>query len=186
MGSSEFLAKHTRQFLSRGTNIPVVQLAMDPKSLDCMLVTDKGCSVYADRPWACRMFPLDLGSKDGEFRIMASKERCMGLLESATGTIGEWVDGQGIAPFLQMEREFNSVMPAGFVPGSPLPEGLGKILFLAYDLDRFVEIVKDPRFQTFYEVDDEMLRGAFEDDEQLLRLAFRYIRNQMDELYQVV
>jgi hypothetical protein len=186
MGSSEFLARHTQQFLARRTNIPVVQLAMDSKTLDCKLVTKTGCSVYEDRPWACRMFPLDLGTKRGEFRIMAPKERCLGLHESATGTVGEWLDGQGVDPFLLMEQEFNSVMPAGFVPGSPLPEGLGKLLFLAYDLDRFLEILKDPHFQKFYEVDDEMLRNALEDDEQLLRLAFRYIRSQMEELYQVV
>jgi hypothetical protein len=117
---------------------------------------------------------------------MAPKERCLGLHEPANGTVGKWLDGQGVDPFLLMEQEFNSVMPSGFVPGSPLPEGLGKLLFLAYDLDRFVEILKDPRLLTFYEVDEEMLRNALEDDEQLLRLAFRYIRSQMEELYQVV
>lgn len=186
MGSSEFLARYTLHFLAKGTNIPVVQLAMDSKSLDCKLVTNAGCSVYLDRPWACRMFPLDLGPKEGEYRVMASQERCLGLRESATGTVGEWLDGQGVAPFLEMEREFDSVMPAGFVPGSPLPEALGKLLFLAYDLDRFAQIIKDPRLQRFYEVDEEMIRGALENDEQLLRLAFRYIRSQLEELYQVV
>ena len=36
-------------------------------------------------------------------------------------------------------------------------EGLGRVLFMAYDLDRFAELLKDSRFLMFHEVDEEML-----------------------------
>jgi hypothetical protein len=71
----------------------------------------------------------------------------------------------------------------GFQPGSNLGAALGKLLFLAYDLDRFAELLEDIHFRTFYEIDEAMLRQRQTDDEALLRLAFRYIRSQMDELY---
>jgi hypothetical protein len=85
-----------------------------------------------------------------------------------------------------MDREFQSVVPERFKPGAPMNEGLGRVLFIAYDLDRFAELLKDGRFLMFHEVDDEMVSLAREDMKELLRLAFRYIRAQMDELYQIV
>ena len=101
IGSSEFLSKYTRSFLAKAANIPVVQLAMDPQSLFCPFVTQDGCRVYANRPWACRMFPLDLSSTDGQFRLITGKDRCKGLFESPKGTVRDWLQAQGV---LNMRR----------------------------------------------------------------------------------
>lgn len=183
IGSAEFLAKYTRHFLARVTHIPVVQLEMDPNTLRCKLVTEDGCSVYEDRPWACRMFPLDLTTKEGEFSIIAAKERCFGLMEPSTQTVDEWLSNQAIAPYMEMERAFHFVMPEKFQPGAKMEEGLGRLIFLAYDLDRFAQLLDDSRFRKFYGIDDEMLQAVKAEDVALLRLAFRYIRSQLDELY---
>jgi uncharacterized protein len=185
-GSSEFLAKYTRSFLAKTVNIPVVQLMMDPATLACPFVSEEGCTVYNDRPWACRMFPLDLSSKDGEFRLIAGRERCKGLLERSMKTAGEWLDGQGVARYAEMDTEFHFVMPKRFVPGAPMNEGLGRVLFMAYDLDRFADLMKEGGILKYYEIDEGTLARAAEDGEELLKLAFRYIRAQMEELYQVV
>lgn len=185
LSSGEVLAKYTRNFLARTTNIPVVQLLMDPDTLCCQLVTDEGCTVYGDRPWACRMYPLDLASKEGEYTTIVGRDRCLGLTEPSRCTVGDWLKGQGVEEYVEMERAYHSVMPERFKPGAPMESGLGKLLFLAYDLDRFAELLKDSRFRKFYDVDEETLRQAEEDDEALLRLAFRYIRSQLEELYPV-
>ena len=126
LSSGDFLARHTRNFLARVTNIPVVQLAMHPDTLSCPFVRDNGCSVYDNRPWACRMFPLDLASADNEYRTIAQKDRCLGLLESTTRTVGEWLETQDVAPFMEMERAYQAVMPAAFKPGAPMDAGLGQ------------------------------------------------------------
>lgn len=186
MGSGEFLAKYTRYFLAKVTHIPVVQLAMDPDTLYCRLVRENGCSVYQDRPWACRMYPLDLGSEEGSYCMVAgSGARCLGLSESRTQTVSEWLESQGVEAYTEMEHVFHSVMPPNFKPGQRLEAGLGKILFLAYDLDRFAEMLNDKHFQNLYGVDEAMLQGAQESDEELLNLAFRYIRSQLEELLPV-
>lgn len=186
IGSGEFLARYARSFLAKVANIPVVQLVMDAETLRCPFVTEEGCSVYEDRPWACRMFPLDVAPEGGKFRFLAGKDRCTGLLERKERTVGEWLREQGVGPYMEMEREYQSVVPGRFRPGAAMDEGLGRVLFLAYDLDRFAELLNDDRFLKFYEIDAEMLRRVREDGEELLRLAFRYIRAQMDELYPVV
>jgi len=133
------------------------------------------------------MFPLDLASTtEAKFRIIAGKERCKGLFERSKGTVKDWLQSQGVLEYSQMDREFQSVVPDSFKPGAPMNEGLGRVLFMAYDLDRFAELLEDSRFLNFHEIDDETLSLAGKDMKELLRLAFRYIRSQLDELYQLV
>jgi len=64
--------------------------------------------------------------------------------------------------------------------------GLGKLLFLAYDLDVFKEMIQQPSFRKFHEIDEETYRLAMEDEEELLKLAFSYIRSQLEELFSVM
>lgn len=183
MGSTEFLARYTRHFLDKTTSIPIVQLEMMPDTLQCKLVTARGCSVYADRPWACRMYPLDIAGREGVYRTVVESQRCLGLLERKVRTVAEWLSTQDVAPYLEMEKAFHSVMPPSFRPGSNVGIELGKLLFLAYDLDKFLELLEDTRFRTFYEIDDALFQRVRTDDEALLRLALRYIRSQMEEFY---
>lgn len=184
MNSSELLEKHTRHFLAKGVNIPVVQLAMDPDTLYCKLVKPNGCSVYQDRPWACRMYPLDLADRSGEYCFVTGSERCLGLMEPKQWTVDEWLQNQGVKHYVDMENIFQAIVPPGYAPGLRMGPGLGKLLFLAYDLDRFARLLDDKSIRTFYEVDEEAVERARRDDEQMLLLAFQYIRSQMDELMQ--
>ena len=110
----------------------------------------------------------------------------MGLFERSTGKVADWLKSQGVLEYAQMDMEYQSVVPERFKPGAPMNEGLGRVLFMAYDLDRFAELLADNRFLELHEVDDNLLRLADQDAKELLRLAFRYIRAQMDELYQFV
>jgi uncharacterized protein len=182
IGSSEVLAKYTRHFLAGPSSIPLVLLLMNRETLRCKLVTDAGCTVYENRPWACRMYPLDLGSKKGEYRPFVGKDRCLGLREPVEMGVGDWLAGQGVEPHMEMDRAFQAIIPEPFQQGELVSAELGKLLFLAYDLDRFAEFLKDERFRKFYDVDDTMLRRLQEEDELLLLLAFRYIRDQLEQI----
>lgn len=179
--SDELLAKYTRLSLAGSMKIPFVQLLMDPETLRCQFVTDAGCSVYDNRPWACRIYPLDVTASQGEYRRFASKERCLGLRESVETTVGDWIAGQGVEPHVEMDRLFQDVLPAGYRPDSRIMDAVGQLLYLAYDMDRFASLLEDEDFRKAYQIDDAMLRRLREEDELLLRLAFRYIRDQLEE-----
>ena len=181
LSSAEVLEQYTRYFLAGAGSIPVVQLLMDPGTLYCQLVTDLGCAVYEDRPWSCRMYPLDVAEQEGQYVTVVEKKRCLGLGEPSSSTAGEWLQGQGLDGYVEMDRAFQSVVPE---PGAEILASHGQLLFLAYDLDRFKEMLKDSGFRKSCDVDDDLLRRVQEDDGALLMLAFRYIRNQLDELYQ--
>jgi Fe-S-cluster containining protein len=182
MGSREFLEKHTLIFPDKNTHIPVVLLAMDDATLSCKMVMDAGCQVYQDRPWACRMYPLDLAGHSDEYCMFVNKSRCFGLGEPQSSTVQKWLENQGVEPYLEMERAFHAVMPERFQPGQRMDPGLGKFLFLAYDLDQFATLLDDKDFRDICQIDNEMLHRVKDDDEELLQLAFRYIRNQLEEL----
>lgn len=183
IGSEEFLAKYTRHFLAKTTHVPVVQFALDPDSLACRFVGEDGCRVYADRPWACRLYPLDLAeSGPDHYRVMVNSAHCLGLMETEQRTVSQWIESQGVMPYTEMEKAYQAVMPAGFRRGQWLDPGVGKLLFLAYDLDRFEQFLDDDRIRKFYEIDDELLERVKHDDEALLHLAFRYIRIQLAQL----
>lgn len=184
IGSGELLAKYTRYFLAGVFKIPLVQLMMDPTTLYCRLVTDAGCKVYENRPWACRMYPLDLANVEGEYQMIVGKDRCMGLAEPSTRSVDQWLQTQGMAPYVEMDHLFQTVMPDGLKADSRMEPDLGKLLYLAYDLDRFSEFLKDKKFRILCEVDEELVHRVQDDDEALLRLAFRYIRSQMDVILQ--
>ena len=154
IGSSEFLAKYTRSFLAKAGNIPVVQLLMDSQTLCCPFVSEEGCRVYENRPWACRMFPLDLVHLLPGFGSLPAKNA---VRDSSSGPGAR--SGIGSNPglsleYAEMDREYQSVVPEGFKPGVPMNEGLGRVLFVAYDLDRFAELLRDRHFLKFHEIDD--------------------------------
>ncbi len=183
IGSYELLSTYTRSFLAKDANIPVVQLLMDPKTLYCPFVTEEGCRVYEDRPWACRMFPLDLLS-DGQYRLMAGKERCQGLYERPKGSVGEWLEAQGLPLYSEKDAEFQSVFPRNFTPRASMSEDLGRVLFLAYDLDRFAEFLSDSQFLELNGIDEQEY-AQVQDMEALLKLAYRFIRAKMNEFYKL-
>ncbi len=182
IGSAEFLSKYTLSFLGGLTNIPVVQFKMDPTTLYCQFVKDSGCTVYEDRPWACRMFPLDITPMKGEYRLFAGKERCLGVLENTSWKVKDWLTTQGVEPYTEMELAYQRIIPPGFKPVQRMEAGSGNPLYLAYDLDRFAQLLEDQRFRTSYALDDDRIAFLRENDEEMLKLAFRHIRSQMDEL----
>lgn len=186
MKSGDILSKYTRLALAGAAKLPFVQLLMDPKTLRCQFVSSTGCTVYGNRPWACRMYPLDLGDNEGEYRPFVGKDRCLGLREPVEIVVGDWLAGQGVEPHLKMDQAFQEVIPKGFRPDGRVGDGVGHLLYLAYDLDRFAEKLEDDEFRAAYEIDEAQLARLKEDDELLLLLAFRYIRSELEEIMDLI
>ena len=101
MSSEEFLEKYTVAPYMTEEKLPLVLLKMrddDPKS--CPFVTPEGCSIYEDRPWACRMFPLEVASaKPGEPEscyIAGDGFPCQGFKEDKEWTVDDNLQDFGL------------------------------------------------------------------------------------------
>ncbi len=85
--SEDFIDQYTLPLTKPDSGLPVFILKMgeDPDKRCPFVTSDQGCAVYSERPWACRMYPLDTreGEEgDEEYFITADPKQCLGLAEN--------------------------------------------------------------------------------------------------------
>ena len=57
--TTEFIDQHALLPITKDLKLPTVMLKMsDAEDKRCSFVSEKGCGVYEDRPWSCRMYPV--------------------------------------------------------------------------------------------------------------------------------
>lgn len=186
--SGEFLRRHALVPVQKEMTTPVVMLRMNDDELKtCSLLGEEGCSVYSDRPWPCRMYPLGLAAeKDAEdghpgdrIYFLMEEEACKGFDEAhQEWTVREWTDDQEIDAWERWGATFKDVVLHDFFQdGGVLPPERMEMLFTAcYDLDRFRDFVFESSLLERFEVDEDLVDAMRTDDEELLRFAFLWLR----------
>ncbi len=183
MDSSEFLEKYTLTMRSQEKRIPAVFLRMHEESRKCPFVAESGCQVYANRPWACRMYPLGMAEPKGpnaaaqRFYFLVEEQLCHGHKAGCEQSIREWIEKQRLEPFDQMQAPFLEFMshPGWEEPESRSEQKLAMFYMALYDLDRFRRFVSETRFLDLFEVDEARLQAIAEDDEELLEFAIDWL-----------
>jgi hypothetical protein len=167
---------------------PVVLLEMtDAEDKRCPFVSDEeGCTIYEDRPWACRMYPVGLASpadgssarEDKEFYFLIRDSFCMGFEEDKGWTIREWIRNQGIEPYNEMGNRFKEVaMHKWFENGKDLsPEKIEMFFMVCYNLDTFRRMVFQSSFLDKFEVDEALQERIRQDDVELLKFGFDWLK----------
>ena len=80
ISSDEFLDEYTLIIRRENLLIPMIVIKMNEDDKRCPFVTESGCKIYNDRPWPCRMYPLNMND-DGTFGFITDSSRCFGLKE---------------------------------------------------------------------------------------------------------
>jgi Fe-S-cluster containining protein len=186
MTSEEFLSKHTISLFDKDLKYPVILLAMNEDEKKCCpLVGDGGCTVYEDRPWACRMYPLGMGSQkeacdgsDGDFYFLLKEDVCKGHAEKNPMTVAGWLEDQGIDEYDTMGYFFKELtLHEFFQSEEKLPPKKIDMFFLAsYDLDTFRDFLFDSTFFDKFEVDDDVREKMKDDDVELLKFGYYWLR----------
>lgn len=188
MSSEQFLARYTLMPTDRHQQYPVVLLEMtDAPDKHCPFVSqEQGCTIYEDRPWACRMYPVGLASpgegnaaaEDREFYFLIKDIFCRGHEEEQGWTIREWMRNQGVEPYNEMGKRFKEVaMHEWFNNGKDLsPEKIGMFFMVCYNLDEFRRMVFQSSFLEKFEVDESTVERIREDDVELLKFGFRWLK----------
>ena len=185
ISSTELLKKYTISPFDQNLKYPVILLQMDPKSNKCPFVTEKGCGVYEDRPWACRMYPLGLATPgddsdelDEEFYFLLKESVCKGFEENREISISQWLDDQGIDEYNEMGMEFKELTTHKYLmDGGELTPDRVEMFFLAcYDIDRFRKFVFGTSFLKKFDVDEKALARMKEDDLEMLRFGYQWLK----------
>jgi Fe-S-cluster containining protein len=181
--SSTFLDNYAVLSCTRNKKLPVVLLKMNAQDKRCPFITEGGCSIYAHRPWACRMYPLGQAqpehptATDHGFYFVIREEFCHGH-GKGTQTVRDWIREQGIDAFEMMGTSFQQLMLNEFWRNEePLsPDKLAMYLMACFDLDRFRRFVFQTRFLQLFEVHEDRIEALRKDDEELLEFAMDWLR----------
>jgi Fe-S-cluster containining protein len=106
------LARHlgisTSQFRQEFTRDNLGNMLAHQENSDCVFLGENGCTVYSDRPLACRLYPLcrEITPGDEEiFTHLEPKPTTAGLY-SQNGTIEDYLAKQDIAPYVLASDEY--------------------------------------------------------------------------------
>ncbi|MCK5543190.1 MAG: YkgJ family cysteine cluster protein [Desulfobacterales bacterium] len=184
--SSEFLRKFTSMHKGPGTGLPVITFKPDPDSGHaCPFVTKQGCSVYADRPASCRMYPLaraitrsrDTGEITEYFAII-EEPHCKGFEAQKDQTVKQWIDTQDVKIYNEMNDKLMEIISLKNMtrPGNLVGAEEDNFYLACYDIDSFRDKIFNNDLLSGLSIPDFVLDKIKEDDIALLDLGFEWVR----------
>jgi Fe-S-cluster containining protein len=188
MNTRDFLETHTSNPITKDLQLPIVMLKMSgQEGKPCPFVGEQGCTVYEDRPWACRMYPLGMaipparaGEQPEPVFFVFEDDHCEGRhqKDAKKWSAETWRDDQGIAEREALEKGFRELVShPWFIGGRTLdPKRMHMFYTACYDLDTFRSFVFESSFCDKFEIESEVLEEIKTHDEALLRFAFRWLR----------
>jgi Fe-S-cluster containining protein len=102
LSSGDFLDRYTESSTEPESRFPQVRLKMtDGPGRPCPFVTSRGCSVYEDRPGACRIYPVGRGSARGgrEMFFLVREKHCRGFEQDRSWDVEAWTSDQGLVDY---------------------------------------------------------------------------------------
>jgi Fe-S-cluster containining protein len=187
LSSTGFLQQYTLPYEMEKDGIAGVKLRPVDGGTACRFMTPEGCDVYADRPTACRYYPVALlamrrqgESTDRQYYAIVNEDHCLGHREPRRMTIDEYRNEQGLPEYDEAAHGWRQLIlkkkSSGPTIGKASRRSLELFFMTCYDIDRFRTFVASEGFASVYDVPDEELRAVLEDDLQLLQFGFRFLR----------
>jgi Fe-S-cluster containining protein len=184
--SQEFLAQYTLNPIDKSQKFPVILLKMrDDEHKSCPFVSPTGCSVYQDRPWSCRMYPVGVAEPQTEddssrkgFYFMMRESGCLGFQQDKSWTIGEWMIDQEVEKYQKFGDLFKEItLHPYFQRGYALnPAKMEMFYLVCYDLDQFRRFVFDSTLLQRFVMAEEIVAKMKDDDEELLTFGFQWLK----------
>jgi len=190
MTADEFLLRFTTPTYVQKTDLPGVKIHLD-KDGRCPFVTDKGCTIYPERPSACRYYPIGManfheGGQEGvqseKFFFVVKEDHCKGHEEDKEWTIREWRADQGVDLCDEMNKEWLEIVMRrrSFGHQASMSEQAQKIFFMAStDIDKFRNFIFNSSFLQTYDIDKETLEKIKNDDIEMMLFSFRYLASAL-------
>ncbi len=160
MSSKSFLTEYAQVGRMSGNGFPVVMLKMrNDERQSCPFVREEGCSVYGDRPGACRVYPLGRGASIGEDGsvdeqfILVREKHCVGLGQPRRWTVVQYLENQGMGPYIDNDDRYMRLLHRVNLSGRSLQEEQFIPVFMATyrpdAFERFSETVQPSSFFAF-------------------------------------
>jgi uncharacterized protein len=186
--SDAFLEKYVDIVLRPSNFFPEVLLCMaDNPEKTCPFLRPSGCSVYPDRPDACRTFPVEQGvlyddqqDKPETIHFFRPPDFCLGQHEETVWTPRTWSEDQDATAYHEMTARWSELKrlfqtdPWGS-QGADGPKA--KMAFMAtYNMDQFREFLFKSSFLKRYKVKPKVLKRIRSNDTELMKFGFQWVK----------
>jgi Fe-S-cluster containining protein len=195
MRPGEVAARYGTPVVHEPSGMPVLRLVMQQPGATrrpCVFLDPtSGCTVYGDRPVACRYYPLGLATvkmkghdEPEDFFFLVKEPHCRGHEEEHEQTVAQYREEQKVADFDQFNRGWMHILMklASWKslggPGGKEPDERVRRMFLmiSSDPDMFRRFVFGSTFLGKYAIAPEMRAQLEDDDEVLMHLGFDWLR----------
>jgi len=185
ISSGEFLDQFCIIPFHKMQRFPVILLKMqDNEKTSCPFVNEQGCTIYADRPWPCRMYPVGLASPkdtdqgEGLFYFLIKEKPCEGFENGRNMTIRAWMEDQDVGVYNEMGEAFKEISLHNlFQKDTGLdPKKMDMLFTVCYDIDKFRRFVFDSSFLKHFDVDEPTIKKIRTDDIALLKFGFQWLK----------
>jgi uncharacterized protein len=188
--STEFLDRYTVPYEMEKDGIAGVKLRPVEGGTACQFMTAEGCSVYEDRPTACRYYPVALLSMrrqdeyvDRDSYALVKEAHCLGHQEPRRLTIDEYRAEQGLKEYDELARGWRQLIlkkkSSGPTIGKPSKRSLQLFFLACYDIDRFREFVASDGFSQLFDIPAQEMHDILLDDDTLMQFGFRFLRQTL-------
>ncbi|HEU0282491.1 MAG TPA: YkgJ family cysteine cluster protein [Gallionella sp.] len=185
--SNDFLLHYTLPYEMEQNGIAGVKLRPVENGTACQFMTPEGCSVYEDRPTACRYYPVALLSMrkqdeytDTQSYALVKEEHCLGHNEPRNITIDTYRQEQGLEEYDELARGWRQLIlkkkSSGPSVGKPSKRSLQLSFMVCYDLDTFRNFVTSAGFSELYDLPTKETNKILADDTALMLFVFRFLR----------
>ncbi len=188
ISSEEFLNRHTGAVKGANPFFPSLMLLMEKsEAQNCPFLGAEGCTVYEDRPSACRTYPLERAvdrkpakGEPREYYFLTRHPYCQGHGEAKEWTVKEWLRDQQLLDYNLMDdlwSEMDTLFAANPWQGEGAAGPRQQVAFMVcYNIDRFRQYVADFKLVEQFRLDKQRLRAIEADDEALLRFGYDWLK----------
>ncbi len=188
ISSGRFLEEHTTTAYRDNPHFPSLMLKMsDDEEKSCPFLSPEGCTIYEDRPYSCRAYPMERAvGRDGETSgriiryFIAVHPYCLGHQEAKKWTSLEWILNQQIKQYDDMNDLWVDVDTL-FRNNPWGPQGVNnpalKMAFMAcFDMDRFKSFITESTFLSRFDVDSERLKHIQNSNTERMKFGFDWVK----------
>ena len=182
--SAEFISEYTDPVIHSESKLPFLKLKLAETGA-CRFVSEEGCSVYDDRPLACRYYPVGFGIYKNEgvagsdFYFLIKEEHCRGFEAEREWTVAEWRKTQEIDVYDDKNKVWMDIIlnKKMYSPDLEPDEKSLKMFFMgSYEVDSFKRFVFESRFLEVFDVDEEEQELLKKDEVELMQFAHKWLQ----------
>jgi len=187
LSSEKFLDRYTTTALRDNPYFPSVMLKMsDEEDKGCPFLSSDGCTVYEDRPFSCRAYPLERavargpdGNRPKEMYFIVRQPHCRGHEETRRWTLAEWLEDQQINEYNEINDrwvEIDTRLRENPWGAEGLENPKSKMAFMScFNVDRLKTFIMESSFLERFDMEPEKIDYFMESDTELLKFGFDWV-----------